>query len=422
MADVRRAAQMLILRVRSGRERYASLFSPPGAAAFFAGASVARLGVAMTGLGLLWTVQSLTGSFALAGLATGTFAAGEAVAGPQLARLVDRFGQTRTVPLLLAGHLLGLASVVAGCLSDSVPVLIAGAVVAGGSLPQPGALSAARWTHLLTDRDRLRTAFSLEAAVNDVVFLAGPPAVTLASGLIWWGAGTVGAAGLLVAGCVVLVAQRRTAPPARARDARAEGAQTAVRRSGGGFVSRRLVSTLGVVFGLGCFFGAAPIVVTAFTAQQGYAPAAGVIVALTSLASLVSGLAYGAIRVRRAPSTVQALAAVTLLASVMAAALAPVLPVIVLALLVAGTTIAPVHVTSTQLVETTVPRHALTRGFTWINTASASGIAAGGALCGVVVQAAGVQTALVACSALIAVAPVSALLGVRGSRASDAIG
>ena len=83
---------------------YRTLLRTPGTAAFFLTAAVGRVGIAMTGLGIVWLVHARTGSYATAGLVTGGFAVAEAVAGPRLARLVDRFGQTRVLPPALLAH------------------------------------------------------------------------------------------------------------------------------------------------------------------------------------------------------------------------------------------------------------------------------------------------------------------------------
>ncbi|WP_286344177.1 hypothetical protein [Frondihabitans sucicola] len=160
MSDVTRLARNLISRSRSSKDRYRSLLGGPGARGFFFSAAIARLGVAMTGLGLLWTVRGLTHSFALAGAATAVFACAEAIVGPQNARLVDRYGQSRLLPPLLAVHVAGISLSVVGSFDSETTLILGGALVAGGAIPQPGALSAARWTHVLRSGDRLRTAFS----------------------------------------------------------------------------------------------------------------------------------------------------------------------------------------------------------------------------------------------------------------------
>lgn len=80
-------------RLRSSAQQYGGVIRRPGALAFFTTAAIARLGVAMTGLGLLFSVHSATGSYAVAGAAAGGFAVAEAGAGPQVARLIDRWGR-----------------------------------------------------------------------------------------------------------------------------------------------------------------------------------------------------------------------------------------------------------------------------------------------------------------------------------------
>lgn len=149
---------------------YRSLLRTPGAAAFFLTAAVGRIGIAMTGLGLVWLLHARTGSYAAAGLATAGFALAEALIGPQLARLIDRFGQTRVLPFYLVAH----GTAIVGVLASTTPAAaIVAATCAGAAVPQLGALSAARWAHLLRGEraDELPSAFSLESLANATAFL-----------------------------------------------------------------------------------------------------------------------------------------------------------------------------------------------------------------------------------------------------------
>ncbi|MFJ6462313.1 hypothetical protein ACIQM0_14925 [Streptomyces sp. NPDC091387] len=82
---------------RTGTASYRSALRTPGAAAIFLAAAPARAGVAMVGFGIVWLVHAETGSFGVAGLVTGSFAAAETLVGPQAARLMDRFGQPRVL-------------------------------------------------------------------------------------------------------------------------------------------------------------------------------------------------------------------------------------------------------------------------------------------------------------------------------------
>ena len=161
---------------------YSTLLRTPGAAAFFLTAAVGRIGIAMTSLGIVWLVHARTGSYAMAGLVTGGFAVAEAVAGPQLARLADRFGQTRVLPPALLAHAAAVATLLA-LVAAGTPdwLMTAGGVLVGATIPQLGALSPARWAALLRDERAaaLPAAFVLESLANELAYLAGPALVTI---------------------------------------------------------------------------------------------------------------------------------------------------------------------------------------------------------------------------------------------------
>ncbi|MFJ6123375.1 hypothetical protein [Streptomyces sp. NPDC092129] len=104
----------------------------------------------MTCLSLVWLVHSHTGSFLTAGQVSAAFAVAEALAAPQLARLTDRFGQSRILPPALLAHALTVAALV--CLvtaspRNALPAL--GGALVGAGIPQLGAMSATRWAALL---------------------------------------------------------------------------------------------------------------------------------------------------------------------------------------------------------------------------------------------------------------------------------
>lgn len=398
---------LLIGPLRSAAARYGGVLVSPGAVAFSLSAAIARLGVAGTGLGLLLSVRHATGSFALAGAATAAFAVAEAAGGPQVARLVDRFGQTRTVPVVVLLHVAAVASVLLAVGSAPTGVLLAVVAVAGASIPHPGALSAARWSGLLTDPAALRTAFALEANVNDVVFLTAPVLVTLASTSLFPSAGSVVAVVLVAGGCGALSLQRRTAPsPHRVQRGESDRSRTSL-------LAPDFVAALGVVFGLGCFFGAVPLLVTAAAAAVGRQPVVGLVLALSSAASIVAGIAYGSLRSAPRPRRVQLLASVVLTLAVLVGVAWPTLPGLAVMLVVGGTAIAPLLVSSSQIVQETVRRAELTQGFTWVNSASSAGIAMGAGSTGVALAHGGVPAAMVPLLVLVLVAVASAVWAVR---------
>ncbi|CAH0218465.1 MULTISPECIES: MFS transporter [Plantibacter] len=392
---------------RAAASRYRGVLGRPGAPQFFLAAALARLGVAMTGLGLLFSIQHATGSFAVAGAGTGAFALAEAVVGPQIARLVDRWGQTETVPVAVLVHVSAVVVAITTAGHAPIGITLAIVVVAGAAIPQPGALSAARWSRLLPEPDALRTAFALEANVNDAVFLSGPILATLASTLLAPWAGSVVAAILVAAGCVALSLQRSTAPIPRRRPER--GAD--IHRST--LLAPPFLASLGVNLGLGCFFGAVPLLVTAAATAEGRQPFIGLVLALSSAASIVAGALYGALRSTPRPRTVQLIASAVLTLAVVVGAVWPALPGLAIMLLVGGTAIAPLLASSSQIVQATVVPQELTQGFTWINSASAAGIAASAALTGRLVAQGGVEAAMPALMMLVMIAVMAAASAFR---------
>ncbi|WP_020013825.1 MFS transporter [Promicromonospora sukumoe] len=377
---------------------YRSLLRAPGAAAFFISATSGRVGIAMTGLGLVWLLHDRTGSYATAGLATAAFALAEALVGPHLARLVDRFGQTRMLPLYLVAH--GCA--VAGVLLSTTP---AGAVVAaacaGAAVPQLGALSAARWAHLLhgTRDDDLPTAFSLESLANATSFLLGPVLVTALGAAGYPTAGSFLAAGLILGGGTALALQRRTAPPPHPLGEHASAGRAA--RSSLLAPAFLLLALLNLAIGL--YFGTMGVAVTAFAVGQGTPGAATPIIAAGSLAGLASGWLYGRRR-RGTPARVQLVAVTTYLTAT--AALLPFAPSagwLGAALVLTEAAVPPTLVLLTVLTERSVRASVLTQAFTWNNSASAAGSALAASLAGRAADVWGAPAAL-------AQAPVAGLL------------
>ena len=346
----------------------------PGALAFFLAAAPARLGLAMTGLGLVWLVHDMTGSYGRAGLVTGAFAVTEAVIGPQVARVIDRYGQTRVVPLLVTAHGLAIAAFLAG--GPMLPL----AVLAGATIPQIGALVAARWSHALAGSELLPTAFALESMASSVAFLAGPALVGTVATLADPRAGTALAAALVLVGGLALSAQRATAPPPRVMDDCAAG--SAGRHSS--LASRGFAGVVAANAGLGMVFGALQVAVTAFATDAGAAGLAGPLYSVMNLACLVSAALYG-----RRPRTLRLPTALALLALASLPLLLVTVPwQLALALVAPGLAIAPILTLSSVVTQRRVDKAVLTQAYTWLNSASAAGLAGAAAVAGQLVDSA----------------------------------
>jgi MFS family permease len=200
---------------------YPALLRVPGGPAFSAAAFVARLPISMLGIAIVLLVSSSTHHYGLAGGVSATFAISGAIAQPRLSRLVDRFGQARAVPPQVAVATAGIVTLV-WLASAHAPAwtLFPAAVVGGAAYPNLGSLVRARWSKALSGQPELRTAYSLESILDEVIFVLGPPFVTLL-------AAKVGAAqALLVAVTLVLpwswwarACCSCSAPPSRPRPA-----------------------------------------------------------------------------------------------------------------------------------------------------------------------------------------------------------
>ncbi|TDC99192.1 MFS transporter [Nonomuraea deserti] len=391
---------------------YRTLLRTPGATAFFSSATAGRVGMAMTSLGLVWLVHGRTGSYAVAGLVTGAFAVAEALAGPQLGRLIDRFGQTRVLPPVLLAHAVAVAALLALVAGGSpVWLMTATGAVAGATIPQLGALSAARWSALLRGgrTTELPAAFALESLANGLAYLAGPVVISAVGASGHPAIGSALAAVLVVAGGLAFAVQRRTAPSAasEARDRRL--ANRSLLRPG-------FAVLVGINLAIGVFFGAMQVSVTALAVEHGAPAAAAPLYAASSCGGLLTGWLYGLRRRRAAPRAQLALATSALAGACLPLLMADSLPGAGVAIALTGTMISPILVVATVLTESAVHRHALTQAFTWLNSASAAGSAAAAAASGRAVDAVGAHGGFAIASAATATMMVLGLAGWRALR------
>ncbi|WP_336030619.1 MFS transporter [Geodermatophilus sp. FMUSA9-8] len=408
---------------------YGRLFTVPGAAWFSLAGWVARLPLPMLGLGAVLLVEGESGSYALAGAVSGTLALTASVAGPQWARAMDRRGQGRVLQVAMAAYLLtGLAFV--GVVVGDAPrwTWFGLAALTGASLPNIGALVRARWVAALEDAERRQIAFAFESVVDEVVFVVGPPLVTVLGTLVAPAAGFTTGIVLGTVGGLWLARQRATEPVVTPAD------------EGGG--SRRLAAlgpavllVCAAYLGVGTVFGAMDVVVVGYAESLGVPALAGVALALYAGGSLVAGLAYG---VARLPGTLAArFLGTAVFFGVAAQGLWAVssLPLLIGAGFLAGLAVAPVLVSGASLIESRVPRAALTEALSWSNTGLTVGVTAGSALAGAAVDSWGAQAAFAVPAVAAAAAALIALAGApllrRGapgsvtepaSRVEDAVG
>ena len=385
---------------------YREVLRVPGAIGFVVAGLVARLPISMQSLGVVLLVQGTTGSYALAGAVSATFALVQALLAPLLGRLVDRHGQAKILLPALVLYVAGLGGLVALALAGAPGwTLFPAAAVYGGSYPQPGSLVRARWAHALGGTPLLPTAFSLESVLDEVVFVVGPVLVTVLATEVEPAAGVLSAGVFTVVGSVALAAQRRTEPPPHPADAGVR-APSVLRGAG-----VRVLVLVGVA--AGGIFGSVEVATVAFTDEHGRRSAAGLVLALLALGSLLAGLWYGTVR-WRAPLPGRFVRGVVLLAAVtVPLVFAPNVPVLAALVFVGGFTISPTLIAAFALLEELVPAVSRTEGLTWFSTGIGIGLAAAASVTGQVVDAAGGRAAFGVAVASGVLAALFALAGAR---------
>ncbi|MCW8378166.1 MFS transporter [Streptomyces justiciae] len=363
---------------------YRALFAAPGSKGFSAAGFLGRMPLSMMGIGVVTMVSQLTGRYGLAGALSATMALAAAVAGPQVSRLVDQYGQRR---VLRPATLIALASA-AGLLfaahyewADWTLYVFSAGI---GCVPSIGAMIRARWAALYRDTPQLHTAYSFESVVDEVCFIFGP-IISIGLSTAWFPeAGPLLAACFLAVGVFWLTSQRATEPAPHPRERHGEGGGSALRSAGLQVLVATFVAT-------GAIFGAVDVVTVAFADEQGHKGAASVVLALYAAGSCVAGLVFGLLRFKGAPEPRWLLGICAMAVSMIPLLLVGNLPFLAVALFVAGLSIAPTMITTMSLIEQHVPRAQLTEGMTWISTGLAVGVALGSSVAGWVIDAAGAQ-------------------------------
>lgn len=388
---------------------YRDVLSVPGARVFALSGLLARLPIAMLGIGIVLLVEAATGSYGVAGAVAAVFGVVQAVATPVVARAVDRFGQARVMRPAVAVHVVGLLlMVVAAQTGSPLWTFFATAVLMGATIGSIGALVRARWSYALAGDPRatarLHTAYSLESVLDEVVFIAGPLLITVLAIQVSPSAGLLAAALAVAVGGAVLFAHRSSEPPVAG--GRAE-VGTAVLRAPG-------VPVLVLAFVcVGGIFGSVEVLTIAFTDERGAPGAAGWVLAAFALGSLLAGVGYGAVQWQSSAGRRFVVGVLLLAVGVVPVMLVERVSLLVVVVFVAGFAISPMLISGNALVAELVAPSRLTEGLAWVSTALGVGVSAGSALSGALVDAVGAHRAFVVPVAAGALAAVVALLGSR---------
>ncbi len=371
----------------TGLRQYAAVWRIPGGRTLLIAGILGRLPVGMAPLALVLLVEQTTGSYAPAGAATAFYALANALLGPLLGRLADRLGP---VPVLLAtavAYPLSVAAVLVTVLNDAPIWLIwLASALLGACLPPLTATLRSVWADLtaVPPTDRLREpALALETIAFEVVFVLGPMLVGGLAAIASPVAAFV-AAGALAAGGTATVALGRATRAWRPHPDRPRV------RGLGPAVAPGMPLLLAVAAGITFSFGIVGVALPAFAGA--HAPAsqaetiAGLLLGIWAVGSVLGGVWFGTRRFAMPLPTQWAITLAAVAVGMAVLAIVPNVPVMVVALLLGGCTLAPALTVENALVAKIAPDGMVNEAYTWVATIAFAASAAGAAVAGVTVE------------------------------------
>jgi MFS family permease len=375
-------------------------------------ALVGRLPGGMVPLALVLFARDTGSGYGRAGLLTAAYSLGCCLGGPALSRVMDLRGQRAA--LVLGAVVSSLALAVLPWAPTGWALLVS--LVAGLATPPLEPALRTLWPSVLAPR-QVPSAFALDAAAQELIFVLGPLVVLLAQ-LGGSGGGLVAAGVIGLLGTAWFVASRASGawvPPVQED-----------RHWLGPLRSRRLCVLYAAVALVGLTIGVPAVALVAYAESTGSRGLAPWLVAANALGALVGGVAYSPRAPHRDPRRDLLLGLGVIAATYAALAWVPSNALVMGLLAVAsGVGLPPVLTCVFQLVDRLAPPGTTTEAFAWLISAFLVGSSAGAAAAGSLSDAGRIGGAFLvaAGSALAAVAVARVVVGrgaVRVSRSRGA--
>ena len=400
---------------------YAKLFSIPGTKAFCASGAVARLPMSMMGLGIVLALNHMYDNWTIAGVMSAAYVLATAAVTPLYARLYDRFGQRKVGPVVLVVQIIAmLGFACAALMRVPIPLLFMLAVVMGLTQFSFGALVRTRWAYVLDRADKeelLNTAYALESAIDEIVFIFGPILAAFLAASVHPVSQLFVPTVACAVGGTVFFALRDTQPPVLREiavvAASVNGAD--VRLADGAFTrdsadadrfdldrlkkddrsrrKRNVLTYTGVLPLLAVFivfnmaFTAFDTSMTAVMKSLHLDSVLGVQLAMLAVGSCIGALIFGSHELKgsRWRHMIMFLALMAVGFTVIHLCQGNLI-VMGLVEILTGLTISPVFASGNLAVKETVPEESLTEGLSWVSTAGTMGASFGSMVTGIVLD------------------------------------
>ncbi len=380
---------------------------------FSAAGLVLRLPMSMVGLSTILMVRAEYGNYTLAGAVSAVNIIVMAICAPVLARRVDRHGQLRVMGPAWVIATLSMCGLVAAVFMHAPEwLLFIPAALAGATWGAPCALVRSRWSTILHKPGQLTTAYALESAVDEFVYIVGPVLSTVLGTVLHPGTGLAISIVALAVGGTLFLSRSDSEPAIIPYD------PNAPRES---VIRKPVVLVMATTYiGMGMTFGAMEVSMVSFTEELDVPALGGILLALFSIGSLSAALVYGA-RTWRRPTWQLFVFGVILMAIGMS--FFPVtfnIWTMAAVILITGLTCAPTMTNVNVIIQKSVSPAKLTEGLTWMSTSINLGTSLGTAIAGPAIDSIGARGGLLTMAGAGWAMVVLMLIGLPALRKSEA--
>jgi MFS family permease len=390
-----------VARLTGRAAGYRTVLRTPGLPLLVATGFAGGVAAQGSGLALVLLAREATGSFARAGAMLAAATLGGLVFSPARARLVDRRGAGRVLPLLGVLSTGGtVAFVVAAHEREPIGLLVALAFASAACTPPLNAVLRTLWRELLPEGAARHAGFGLMTVMQEVTFFTGPLVAGAVLGLASAEAAVLALAGLGLAATLAFAAS----PAARAHGREASD-QPRTRLGALALPGVRTLAATGAL--AGAAFGLLDVALPA-TARHGGSPeTAGVLLSAIALGIGVGGFVYGMVPPRRPAGWLYGplcgLAAIGLAPLAVAGGHVS-LAVLTALLVLTGLLFAPLTTCQIALIDDVAPRHMTTEAFAVLGVAYGTASAIGAQAAGALVDGPGLRAPFVAAFGCVALA------------------